>query len=95
MSKIDLAAVHKTAEEILEKIIVPICNVPVGIAANIFTAKLPDYDSADPEKRQKILSDLIQKYDVDRNGLEAIQEYPLALLALYILDKRSEAESKE
>lgn len=87
MAKTDLTIVQKTAEEILEKVISPVCNVPEGITANFFTAKFSDYDKGDPAKRQRILKDILEKYGVEPNGLEAIQDYPLALISLYILDK--------
>ena len=79
-------AVHRTADEILNEIIAPVCSV-IGISANIYMAKISDYDRGNEQNRRVILGKMVKKYEIDMNMLEKIQDHPLALLALYVLDK--------
>ncbi len=85
MEKVSLADVRKTAHEILGKV-ASICSVE-GIAADIYRATLSDYDNADPKTRKEILEKIIEDYNTDKNKLERLQDFPLALIALFVLDE--------
>lgn len=82
--------VHEVAETIFNEIIAPICSVP-GVSANFYTAKFADYDNADPKNRKEILDKILAKHRIPGNILGTLQEYPLALIALYIVDKERES----
>jgi len=91
MGKNIIESVRKLADEIFDEIIVPVCSVS-GITINMYHAKFSDYDRGDPKDRKTILDKVIQKYGVDRNGLEPMQDYPFALIALYIIEKADQTE---
>jgi len=89
--KLNLQPIHDMAEELLQDIVVSQTSVP-GLSANIFLSKFSDYDKGVPKDRSFILNKITEKYRyVDMNTLEKIQDFPLALIALYILEKKVES----
>jgi len=87
-------SVYEIAHGIFDGIVAPACSVP-GVGVNIYVAKFADYDNADPKSRNEILEKIMEKYKIDRNALEAMQDYPLALIALYILDQEGKQSQEE
>jgi len=87
-------SVYKIANEIFDGIIAPICSVP-GVGVKIYETKFADYDNADPKSRKEILEKILEKYKIDRNALEAMQDHPLALIALYILEQEEKQSQEE
>jgi len=93
--KMTCDSVYKIANEIFDGIVAPSCNIPLGLSVKIYEAKFADYDSADPKSRKEILEKILEKYKIDRNALESMQDYPLALIALYILEQEGKQYQEE
>jgi len=72
------------AYDILRGIVGPLLGMG-GISADIYLANLSDYASNDAEKNM-VLDAIAAKYQVDRNYLDCIKQYPIGLIALYTLD---------
>jgi len=87
-------SVYKIANEIFDEIVAPACSVP-GVGMDIYSTKFADYDNADPKSRKEILEKIMEKYRIDRDALEAMQDHPLALIALYILDQEGKQSREE
>ena len=73
------------AYEILRGIIGPLLGMG-GISADIYLANLSDY-AHDEADKTKVLDAIAAKYQVDRDYLDCIRNYPIGLIALYTLDK--------
>lgn len=81
-----LDLIRTITQEIFHDIVAPVCSVP-GMNFNIFTAKFSDYDNASPKYRKQILNKILEKYTVDRNILETLQDLPMSLTAMYVVEK--------
>lgn len=74
------------AYEILRGIVGPLLGMG-GITADIYMANLSDY-SHDEADKNKVLDAIAAKYQVDRDYLDCIRNYPIGLIALYTLDNK-------
>lgn len=81
-----LELIKTTTQKIFHEIVAPICSVP-GMNFNIFTAKFSDYDNAIPKYRKQILEKILEEYAIEREILETLQDLPMSLTAMYIVDK--------
>ena len=70
--------------EIIQYIVEPILDME-RITADIYLADLVCYAEDDVELK-KILDAIATKYQVDREYLECLKNYPIGLIALYTLE---------